>query len=476
MRTNATVSIPLPRLLTKAFFPYSVLVVVVALLFGGGTRQGLWSDVFVQIAALPLFAWALFRLSPVSINRSTKWALVLLCGILMLPVLQLIPLPPVVWSALPGRGKFAATYVAAGMALPWLPVSLDRYATWRGLVSLIPAAAVFLAMLSLDQSARRRIVVLVLPIAFIGVLLGLLQLGGGPGGPLRFYEITNYTRAVGLFANTNHHAAFLFCTIPIAVAWALGLMRDHSAKRTVGLLLLSVLLVSVVIGLAAANSRAGLALGAISGLASIVMISRFRGSNRRLLLYAAGAGLIALIIVIQFGFVDLLQRIEVGDDVMDDLRLTIAGVVWPAAIAHFPVGSGFGTFAPVYEMFSPPAFLSTRYVNHAHNDWLELWLTGGVPAAGLAVAFLAWCISASYSVWRSGNPGAKALDTALARAATIVIALLILHSVVDYPLRTAALSTLFGIACALLLPSHAGPAVGENSRREVPHERRPPVK
>ena len=91
-------------------------------------------------------------------------------------------------------------------------------------------------------------------------------------------------------------------------------------------------------------------------------------------------------------------------------------------------------------------------MNHAHNDWLELWLTGGIPAIVLLVAFLAWLVAAIVRVWKSGEPDAPTLDRALAQAASIVIVLLLLHSTVDFPLRIAAVTVLFAIACAYLIP------------------------
>jgi O-antigen ligase len=117
-----------------------------------------------------------------------------------------------------------------------------------------------------------------------------------------------------------------------------------------------------------------------------------------------------------------------------------------------PFGSGFGTFVPIYEKFVPRTQLNDRLVNHAHNDWLELWLTGGLPAIILAAGFLAWLAASTFRAWSDDQPGASVLDLALAQAASIVIVLLLLHSVVDYPLRMPALSVLFAIACAYLIP------------------------
>jgi len=223
---SLAVSIPLPRGATDVFLPYTGLVVTLAMLFGGGGNQE-WSDAVVQLAALPLLAWALFKLSPSQLGRIGQWAIVLLCGILALPLLQLIPMPPSLWSSLPGRGEIAAAYQAAGMTLPWLPLSLEPSGTWLGLLSLLPATAVFLAMLSVEQRSRRILIVLILVIVFASVLLDILQVMDGEDSALRFYAVTNRDRAVGFFANSNHNAAFLYCAIPFAAAWAIGLVQDH---------------------------------------------------------------------------------------------------------------------------------------------------------------------------------------------------------------------------------------------------------
>ena len=136
----------------------------------------------------------------------------------------------------------------------------------------------------------------------------------------------------------------------------------------------------------------------------------------------------------------------------EDERWSIAKVTSRAAIANLPFGSGIGTFVPVYDEFAPRTLLGDTYVNHAHNDWLELWLTGGAPAMILAVGFLVWFAAATFRLWGSGQPEARALDLALARAAPIVIVLLLLHSAVDFPLRIPTLSVLFAIACGYLIP------------------------
>ena len=448
---SAAVSIPLPRFATDAFLPYTSFVVVLAMLFGAGGTQG-ESDAVVQLAALPLLAWALFKLTPSQLGRGGRGAIILLCAILALPLLQLIPLPPSLWSSLPGRGEFASAYEAAGMALPWLPISLNPSATRLGLLSLLPATAIFLAMLSLEQRSRRILIVLVFIVVFASVVLDILQTVGGEDSPLRFYESTNRGRAVGFFANSNHNAAFLYSAIPFIIAWAIGLVVDHRRNRPISLAFLALLVLMIIIGLTATQSRAGIALLFVAGLSGLLLAWRHKrdGSGRRLLLFALGGNLVALFLAFQLGFVGFMQRAEHAQGI-EDLRWPVARITSKAAVANLPFGSGFGTFVPVYDKFAPRTLLAEAFVNHAHNDWLELWLTGGVPAIILIVGFLAWFGVATFGLWSRGQPEAPVLDLALAQAASIVIVLLLLHSVVEFPLRTPTLSVLFAIACGFLV-------------------------
>jgi hypothetical protein len=436
---------------TGAFLFYTSFVVVLAMLFSGSGGAG-WSDAVVQLAALPLLAWALFKLTPSQLGRNGQWAIVLLCAILAWPLLQLIPMPPSLWSSLPDRGDIASAYEAARMKLPWLPISLYPSATWQGLLSLVPATAVFLAMLSLGHRSRRILIVLVLICTFASAVLGMLQIMGGEESPLRFYAITNIDRAVGFFANANHHAALLYSAIPFVTAYAIGLVRDHRRNRAIGLALSMLLILAIVIALTFTRSRAGMVLLFIAGLSGLLLAWRHgRGqSGRRLLFVGIGANLVALLLAFHFGFFQLAKRAE-GQG-FEDLRWPAAKVTSQAAIANLPFGSGFGTFVPVYEKFAPREFLADTYVNHAHNDWLELGLTGGAPAIVLAVCFLAWLAASSFGLWSRGQPEPPVLDLVLAQAAPIVIVLLLLHSAVDYPLRIPALNVLFAIACAFLIP------------------------
>jgi hypothetical protein len=124
-------------------------------------------------------------------------------------------------------------------------------------------------------------------------------------------------------------------------------------------------------------------------------------------------------------------------------------VVW--ALHHYGLaGTGFGTFIPVYKTAESLTSVSGLILNHAHNDFIEIALEGGIPAIVLLVAFFAILAAAVLQLMKKGFD----FDRASPRVAALVaIALILIFSLVDYPLRMPALSCVFAVLCACLLPS-----------------------
>lgn len=125
-------------------------------------------------------------------------------------------------------------------------------------------------------------------------------------------------------------------------------------------------------------------------------------------------------------------------------RQTSFALTFRAARAYFPIGSGTGSFQPVYRTQEPLASVGTTFMNHAHGDWLELLLETGVVGAAFAALFLGWWNVRVRAIWR-----AEGRDP-FAQAAAIATAAMMLHSLVDYPLRTAALSAVFAACLGLM--------------------------
>lgn len=107
-------------------------------------------------------------------------------------------------------------------------------------------------------------------------------------------------------------------------------------------------------------------------------------------------------------------------------------------MSSWPVGSGIGSFNRVYRLFEDPDEVTNVFVNHAHNDYLEVFAETGLLGAVLILAFLAWWGLRSVQAWRDARPDAYWTQTA-----SVVIGIILAHSLVDYPIRTPAIMALF---------------------------------
>ena len=130
-----------------------------------------------------------------------------------------------------------------------------------------------------------------------------------------------------------------------------------------------------------------------------------------------------------------------------------------AARDFLPFGSGVGTFRYIYTGYEDPDLVNTEYVNHAHSDWVEVALETGVLGLALLIGFCLWLLAGMRTLWS----GEETLGS-IARAATVSISLVLLHSLVDYPARTAAILCMCGLACGLIVAPKAASAA-RSSRR-----------
>ena len=362
---------------------------------------------------------------------------------LLIVMFQLIPLPPDIWAALPGRQSIVAGFGALGSTRPALPISEAPYLTVTTLFAAIPALAAFLAVTSL-RPGPRWIAAAVVAGAVISTLLGALQVASGPGSWVYLYRITN-TGAVGFFANHNHMATLLLVAIPMSAVLA-GSTR--SGRNSIGKYgLAAALLLLLLGGIALNGSLAAIALSIPVLLASASLLP----VNVRWRRFTLPLAILALC-----GGVVLIAENPIGTAGTDAGALTSIESrthIWKTtsyAIENsFPVGTGLGTFEQVYRQYEDPGQVTPAYVNHAHNDYLELALELGLPGLLLIAGFLVWWAVTTGKIWTSQ------LSTLPARAATVATAAILAHSIVDFPLRTAAISAIFG-ACLGMMNRHLG--------------------
>jgi O-antigen ligase len=414
------------------------------LLLGGASAAGYMANLLLQIAALPLIGWSLWQLVQAKPAPQIRAPLGLLALLVVVALLQLVPLPPSVWTMLPGRGPVAEGYRLLGLPLPWLPLSLAPNGTVASLLWLLPAFAVLLAILTLGLFRARWIGGVIVTVTLASVALGALQVIGGTDGAY-FYRTTNYGQAVGFFANSNHNATLLLVCIPFLAALQATFLQKGASPRSASAIRLLVggAYAVIIVGLLINSSLAGIGLGVPVALSTWLIFGRHRPAFRRGLVIATVLASTAAIILIAVG--------PFGNNLFGEQRnyselsrQTSFALTFRGARAYFPIGSGLGSFQSVYHTQEPLTSVTTTFMNHAHSDWLELLLETGIAGIVLVGLFLAWWFIRMRAIWGADKPDP------FAQAAVIATAAIMLHSVVDYPLRTAALSAVFAACIGLM--------------------------
>ena len=276
----------------------------------------------------------------------------------------------------------------------WSTLSITPQATWAAAASLIVPLAVFACVLQLGFQQRKALCWVMLGFGIVSLALGFLQIAQGPESVLRFYEFTNLTEAVGFFANRNHFAALLNVTLILSALWlaesvesSLGRGAAHT-RAILWFAAAAVFLVAILVGLAMARSRAGIALAmaALIGIGFMALSPRGAGRageprrdpRKGVGRVSLAVILLAVLFAVQVGLGSILSRFE--DGVTDDLRIAFSRTTFETAIKALPFGTGLGSFVPVYAAVEKPDDLlwkaSTAHIMILSRFFLKLALLG----------------------------------------------------------------------------------------------------
>jgi len=418
------------------------IFLLACLLLGGSSAAGLAANLLLQLASIPLIGWALWRLIQDGVAPQIRAPLALLTVFLVIALLQLVPMPPRVWTALPGRGSVAEGYRLLGLPLPWLPLTLAPAGAIAAILWLLPVFAAFLLVIVLGAFRSRWIASAIITVTLVSIGLAALQVLSGPSA--YFYEKTNYGVGTGFFSNPNHLATLILTCIPFLGALYVTLLRRASTRNVSAIRLLvaagyGVILVGILIN----GSLAGIGLAVPATLGTLLVFGRQRRALRRVMIVGTAVASIAALLVIVIGpFGNNLIGVQKAN--VEGSRQVVFAKSLRATGTFFPVGSGTATFQAVYRTMEPLSVINTTYRNHVHNDWLELLLETGLAGVFVAALFLIWWASRIRAIWVAEEPDR------FAQAAVIATALILLHSLVDYPLRTVAMSSVFAVCLGLM--------------------------
>lgn len=443
-----------------------ILVGFLVLLFftGGGSRDDIQSLAIIRPVSALTIGYAIWvRLRSGGERFSAPFVLLAVLALIM--VLQLIPLPPDLWTMLPNRSVYADIAAAAGLPLTWRPLTISPTATWNSLFSLLIPFAV-LALFAIGGHGRRGNLFLVFfLLGSLSIFWALLQMAGESGGGLYLYRVTNETSPVGLFANRNHQALFLACMVAMA-GYLFTRSFGGNYKRSAWAFVIAAASVIILLLIFLTGSRSGLAVGLLAFAYALWQMfetlfpaSRKTNSARQSgrlktrlwqgFILAAVPGLVFLLFYLTSSRSEALIRF-LGEDDIAGRRGELFPILMEMVTAYLPFGSGFGTFEHAYNQFEPLELISSKYLNEAHNDFFQLLIESGIGGLLLLAAFAYWVGQRSFTVIRK----ASGENRKLAQLALVIMIFVSLVSIVDYPLRVPSIMALFTICCLTLEKSY----------------------
>lgn len=374
--------------------------------------------------------------------------LIPLAAVLLLLVVgvgQIVPLPPAIWRELPGRDVPAMVLDSLGEGQSWLPLSLAPEDTRLTILTWLPPITIFIATMMLSISERRQLARIVVSVAAASSVVGLLQRSFGPSFML-YDPGGGSDRLPGLFANINHQALFLAC----AVALLPSVLVYRRVQSVIHRVWPAAFWCLALLGTLVTASRAGLLLFAMASILTALRL-RQRGSNSSTFLSFSWPKASIFLMVVSAGVVaassyradQLMARfVQLGEDARYDF--------WKASLsaikAYFPEGAGLGTFEAVFQVTEPLETIREFLVNHAHNDIIEVAFETGLCGMLAMAIFVVWVGVRTARICNLHNWRSSA-----SLSASIIVWLVLLHSLVDYPLRTEAIGCVFAFACALVV-------------------------
>ena len=409
------------------------LILLALLIGGGGLAYGL-RNLAIQLVALAILA-ANPSLIRSFIARAPRPLPILVACSLALPLVQLVPLPPGLWQALPGRGPVEESFAILGVEDAWFPLSLDPMRSFVAFCGTLAPATIVIVASQLDTEERLRLVRTAILACALVFAIGAVQLTSANTLGLLYAERTQPDVLYATFPNRNS-TAMLFVVALALLAGTGARLRLPGGRWT-----LAALAAFFVLGAVLTQSRSGMAL-----LVPVAAFAAWRGADER----ANGWRIVTLGGIVAVAVLG--ASLASGGRVSDSVERFSEGAadrpeMWEdslyAARHYAPFGSGMGTFDEVFQLHESLEYVSPRKAGRAHSDWLEIAIEGGVVALALALGWLAW---SGYAALKA--PASQ--DRWMRRGAGVAIGCIALQSLLDYPLRNQSLLCMAALCVAVL--------------------------
>ena len=433
----------IPSIGTAAGVALCACVVVVPLFGGGATPLGI---MVARLSALAVFLLCLLGRRATRGLEGLSKPLAALVLLALFGLLQSFAWPRGLAEMIsPEHVGFAGEAAFALGDEPPSRVSLSLYspASRRVALDCLVFATLAIAAFRIGRHRSRRswLAASVVAAAVLQIILGLRPWLAGWVPRLR-----------GTYANPDHLCILLEIAACVAfggIFWALSTRRwrDQGARRAVGAIVAGTLLLLMLSAIAFTGSRAGI-LAALVGLAVLAV-----AANRKSRWVS-----VALVAGVSLGSASFLTWIGVGRSFGRLAATFWFEVAWGARalvwweslglVRRFPLtGSGLGTFESAFPLVQPASLEGMRWAK-AHNDFLELMVTGGLVGFAIAAGGTVLLLMALVRKLRSAVRTEDRLALAAALGSLAAVAT---HEIFDFGLSLSANAfTLITVVAAAL--------------------------
>nr|WP_315464262.1 O-antigen ligase family protein [uncultured Rhodoferax sp.] len=446
----------------------------------GSNRTWAMGLLLLGAVALALGAvWAWRHAVPAAQARLAqfRWPLGLLGGLVLLTWLQVLPLP-VGWLQV--LSPHAALAWAGAASEGWGTLSLDPFQT-RIMGSLALTYWLVFAVALLTVNTRERLqglAQLLVWSAVAQVVLGAILFSLKADYRI-FYSQVHHERMIGTYVYHNSLAGYLCMCLGVGI----GLMLTRLGTETVryrswraravaavrfmlgNKMHLRLMLIIVVIGLVLTRSRMGNSafFAAMLVVGSLALLLARKTAPRTVVVLIASLILVDVLVVgTAVGLEKVVNRIQETELRVEDggkaesveARTEAARASLPI-VADYPLfGTGGGSYYNVFLNYRTPQY-GYVYVDHTHNDFVEVATDYGLIGLGLMGALVAltlWTVLRVMAKRRNSTAWGMAFGVAMA-----VVGLLI-HSTVDFNLQIPANALTMVVILAMGWAAHALPS------------------
>ena len=270
-------------------------------------------------------------------------------------------------------------------------------------------------------------------------LFALIQ-GFTSGGKIYWWITPQAGSVYGSYVNHNHYAGLMELLFPMALVPAL--MGQSGKTKRLWLTFAATLMAASIF---LSGSRGGM-------IALLVEIAFLAGFWIRDFSAKKAMASVAVFCLVTALFLAWVAPQQVGgriSNLHDPSRMLIHRDAVRMFLAHPLLGSGFGAFAVAFPHYR--VFFDGFFVNHAHDDYLELLLETGLLGFAAAVWFLVVMYREGF---RNVAPEKTSASALIRTAALAGCSGFLAHSFMDFNLHIPGNAALFFVLCAAAV---AGP-------------------